>query len=57
LSTDDALDLQPIVEAYGPDVPTWTRLVPVQGPHTHFLVAMAPVGDDWRVIGATADGR
>jgi hypothetical protein len=53
---DRAADTQAFVEAYGPDVGTWTRLVPVRGPRTHFLVAVAPLGDDWRVIGVTSDG-
>jgi len=53
VGVDSAPDVQPLIEAYGPDVPSWTRLVPVQGPHTRFFVAVAPVGDDWRVIGVT----
>jgi hypothetical protein len=51
-----AEDTQAFVEAYGPDVGTWMRLVPVRGPHTHFLAAVAPLGGDWRVVGATSDG-
>jgi len=53
---DRAPDTEAFVEAYGPDVGTWTRLVPVRGPRTHFLLAVAPLGDDWRVIGVTSDG-
>jgi len=53
---DRAPDPQAFVEAYGPDVGTWIRLVPVLGPRTHFFVAVAPLGDDWRVIGVTSDG-
>jgi len=56
LTLDRAPDAQTFVEAYGPDVGTWTRLVPVRGPRTHFFVATAPLGDDWRVIGVTSDG-
>src|SRR5438270_373715 len=56
ITLDRAPDTEALVEAYGPDVGTWTRLVPVRGPRTHFLAAVAPVGDDWRVIGAASDG-
>jgi hypothetical protein len=56
ITIDRAPDVQVLVEAYGPDVGTWTRLVPVHGPSSHFLVAVAPQGDDWRVIGVTSDG-
>ena len=52
----DRGDVQPLLEAYGPDLSSWARLVPVQGPRTKFFVAVAPVGDDWRVIGVTGDG-
>jgi len=53
---DRAPDVQVLVEAYGPDVGSWARLVPVRGPQTHFFAAVAPLGDDWRVIGVTSDG-
>lgn len=53
---DRAPDSQAFVEAYGPDVGTWLRLVAVRGPRTHFFVALAPLGGDWRVIGVTSDG-
>jgi len=56
VTLDRAPDVQTFVEAYGPDVGTWTRLVPVRGPGAHFLAAVAPLGDDWRVIGVTSDG-
>jgi len=56
ITLDRADDTQAFVEAYGPDVGTWTRLVRVRGPRTHFLAALAPLGDDWRVIGVTSDG-
>ncbi len=56
VGVDSAADVQPLLESYGPDVPSWARLVPVQGPHTRFFVELAPVGDDWRVIGVTGDG-
>jgi len=57
IALDRAPDVQAFVEAYGPDVGTWTRLVGVRGPNSHFLAAVAPLGDDWRVIGVTSDGR
>ena len=53
---DRAPDTQALVEAYGPDVGSWARLVPVRGPQSHFLAAVAPLGEDWRVIGVTSDG-
>lgn len=56
VTLDRAPDTESFVEAYGPDVGTWMRLVPVYGPRTHFLVAVAPLGDAWRVIGVTGDG-
>lgn len=56
MTLDQAEDTQAFVEAYGPDVGTWMRLVPVRGPHTHFLAAVAPLGNDWRVVGVTSDG-
>lgn len=49
---DDAVDSQPYVAAFGPDVTTWARLVPVQGPRTRFFAVVGPLGDAWRVIGA-----
>jgi hypothetical protein len=56
ITLDRAADVQPLVEAYGPDVGDWARLVPAHGPRSHFLVAVAPLGDVWRVIGVTSDG-
>ena len=53
---DRAPDVQALVEAYGPDVGSWARLVPVRGLQTHFFAAVAPLGEDWRVIGVTSDG-
>jgi hypothetical protein len=48
---DAAADPQPYLSAFGPDVQTWARLVPVQGPRTRFAVVVAPLGDAWRVLG------
>jgi hypothetical protein len=48
---DAAADPQPYLSAFGPEVQTWARLVPVQGPRTRFAVVVAPLGDAWRVLG------
>ena len=56
LTLDRAPDVQPLLEAFGPDTGTWARLVPLSGPGRHFFAEVAPLGDDWRVIGVTADG-
>jgi hypothetical protein len=48
---DAAADPQPYLSAFGPEVQTWARLVPVQGPKTRFAVVVAPLGDAWRVLG------
>ncbi len=42
---------QPYLSTFGPEVQTWARLVPVQGPKTRFAVVVAPLGDAWRVLG------
>ena len=31
----------------------WARVVPVEGPTAPFLVVLAPIGDDWRVVGVS----
>jgi hypothetical protein len=46
-----AVDPQPYVAAFGPEVAGWARLVPVQGPGTRFHVVVGPLGDGWRVLG------
>ena len=51
-----AADVQPLIEAFGQDVGAFTRLVPVEGPSSHFFAEVAPLGDDWRVVGVTTDG-
>jgi hypothetical protein len=48
LRTGDGVE--PFVAAFGPDVFTWARTVPVQSP-TPLSVALAPIGDRWVVIG------
>ena len=51
---DRAGDPQPYLSAFGPEVQTWARLVPVQGPKTRFTAVVAPLGDTWRVLGTDA---
>ena len=31
----------------------WARVVPVEGPTEPFLVVLAPIGDEWRVVGVS----
>jgi hypothetical protein len=42
--------------AFGPGIGSWGRLVPVEGRRSRFLVAVGPLGDDWRVLGVLVDG-
>lgn len=53
---DRAADPRPFLAAFGPEVGTWARLVPVQGPGGRFLAAVAPMGDGWQVMGTAVDG-
>lgn len=53
---DRAADPRPFLAAFGPEVGTWARLVPVQGPGARFLAAVAPMGDGWQVMGTAVDG-
>jgi hypothetical protein len=48
---DAAVEPEAYVAAFGPDVGSWARLVPVQGPGTRFHVVVGPLGDAWRVLG------
>ena len=56
LGLDRDPDPQSLVEAFGPDVSSWARLVPVHGPRSRFLATVAPIGDSWRVVAVVADG-
>jgi len=47
-------DATPYVAAFGAEVGTWARVVPVQGPGTHFAAVVGPLGDSWRVLGIDA---
>ena len=42
--------VEPFVAAFGPDVFTWARAVPVESP-VPMSVVLAPIGDRWVVIG------
>jgi hypothetical protein len=55
LTLDHAADAQTLLAAFGSDVLTWGRAVPVRGPRSHFYAALAPIGDDWRVMGVLSD--
>ena len=48
---DEAAEPEAYVAAFGPEVGSWARLVPVQGPNTRFHVVVGPLGDAWRVLG------
>jgi hypothetical protein len=48
---DQAAEPEAYVAAFGPEVGSWARLVPVQGPGTRIHVVVGPLGDAWRVLG------
>jgi hypothetical protein len=52
---DAAVEPEAYVAAFGPEVASWARLVPVQGPRTRFHVVVGPLGDAWRVLGTDPD--
>src|SRR5688500_4318040 len=52
---DRTPDPRAFLAAFGPEVGTWARLVPVQGPGSRFLAAVAPMGDGWQVMGVAVD--
>lgn len=47
---------EPFVAAFGPDLGSWTRLVPVTGLGRPLLVGVAPLGSSWRVFGIVPGG-
>lgn len=53
---DAATDQRDLVAAFGPGVGAWARLVPVEGPRARFSAVVAPLGEDWQVVGVTAAG-
>jgi hypothetical protein len=54
---DRAPDPRTFLAAFGPGVGAWARLVPVQGPGSRFLAAVAPMGDGWQVMGVAVEGQ
>jgi hypothetical protein len=54
---DRTPDPRAFLAAFGPEVASWARLVPVQGPGNRFLAAVAPMGDSWQVMGVAVDGQ
>lgn len=42
-----------LVAQYTDDALGWARVVPVEGPTEPFLVVLAPIGDEWRVVGVS----
>ncbi len=54
---DRTPDSRAFLAAFGPEVGTWARLVPVEGPGSRFLAAVAPFGDGWQVMGVAVDGQ
>ncbi len=40
-----------LIAQYSTDILAWARVVEVTGPVTPFSVVVAPIGDDWRVLG------
>jgi hypothetical protein len=54
---DKTPDPKAFLAAFGPDVGTWARLVPVRGPGSNFMAAVAPMGDGWMVMGVAVAGQ
>jgi hypothetical protein len=52
---DAAVEPEAYVAAFGAEVGSWARLVPVKGPRTRFGVVVGPLGDAWRVLGTDPD--
>ena len=52
---DRATDPRTFLAAFGPEVGAWARLVPVRGPESKFLAAVAPMGDSWQVMGVAVE--
>lgn len=44
-------DTRELIAAFGPEAGRFVRLVPSQGPRTNLMVAVAPLGENWRVLG------
>jgi hypothetical protein len=54
---DATPDPRAFLAAFGADVGGWARLVPVEGPGSRFLAAVAPIGDGWQVMGVAVAGQ
>jgi hypothetical protein len=53
---DRTPDPRAFLAAFGPEVGSWARLVPVEGPGSRFLAAVAPMRDAWQVMGVALAG-
>jgi hypothetical protein len=51
VSLEPGVGVEPFLAAFGPDVLSWARVVPVTSP-VPISVVLAPVGDRWVVVGA-----
>lgn len=52
---ETSADTAALQAAFGADVAAWARVVPLRGPSgMSFLAALAPMGEQWRVVGVTA---
>lgn len=52
----DPADADPVVSAFGRDALDWARVVPLTSPPGLLRAVVAPVGDDWTVIGVLDPG-
>jgi hypothetical protein len=52
---DDGTQTTPLLNAYGPEVFTWARVVPVTAP-VPMQVVLGPIADEWRVVGVLPEG-
>lgn len=57
VTLDKTPDPKVFLAAFGPEVGTWARLVPVRGATSSFLAAVAPIGDGWQVMGVAIGGQ
>lgn len=56
LPFSDAPEATTYVAAFGSGIEQWARLVEVRGGDRQFLAVLAPLGDQWRVLGVMSDG-
>jgi hypothetical protein len=50
----DRFGIEPLVAAFGPEVGVWARVVELRVSNLEFDLVLAPVGEQWLVIGAIA---